>query len=96
MRRIASPPRADWQKKVEASGLTWHTFDRDNGESHTYWNESEFYEFTAGEIDLLASATNELEEMTRRAAQHVIDNRLYARMRIPEGAVPLIEQSWAI
>jgi len=95
MRRIASPPRADWQKKVEASGLTWHTFDRDNGESHTYWNESEFYEFTAGEIDLLASATNELEEMTRRAAQHVIDNRLYARMRIPEGAVPLIEQSWA-
>jgi glutathionylspermidine synthase len=94
MRRIVSPPRADWQKKVEAAGLTWHTFERGTGEQHTYWDESAFYEFTAQEIDLLASATNELEEMTRQAAQHVIDNRLYPKMGIPECAVPLIEQSW--
>src|SRR5580700_11043642 len=94
MRRLASSPRIDWQKRVEAVGLSWHTFERDTGEQHTYWNESAFYEFTAQEIDLLASATNELEEMTRQAAQHVIDNRLYAKMGIPECAVPLIEQSW--
>ena len=89
MQRIASPPRANWQKKVEAAGLTWHT-----GEHQAYWNESAFYEFTAKEVDLLASATNELEEMTRKAAQHAIDNRLYSKMGIPEPAVPLIERSW--
>ncbi len=89
MRRIASPPRADWQKKVEAAGLTWHT-----PENQPYWNESAFYEFTAAEVDLLASATNQLEEMTRKAAQHVIDNRLYSRMGIPAHAVSLIERSW--
>jgi glutathionylspermidine synthase len=82
MRRIASTPRADWQKKVEAAGLTWHT-----GEHHAYWDESAFYEFTAKEVDLLASATNELEAMTRKAVQHMIDNRLYSKMGIPELAV---------
>jgi glutathionylspermidine synthase len=89
MRRIATPPRADWQKRVEAAGLTWHT-----GEQQPYWNESAFYEFTGKEVDLLAAATNELEEMTGKAAQHVIDNRLYSKMGIPEFAVPLIESSW--
>jgi glutathionylspermidine synthase len=32
--------------------------------------------------------------MTLAAAQHVIDNRLYSRMGIPEQAIPLIESSW--
>jgi glutathionylspermidine synthase len=89
MRRIASHPRADWQQIVEATGLAWHT-----AELQPYWNESAFYEFTAKEVDLLASATNELEEMTRKAVQHVIDNRLYSNMGIPAHAVPLIERSW--
>ena len=62
MQRIASSPRANWQERVEAAGLTWHT-----GEHEAYWNESAFYEFTAKEVDLLASATNELEEMMRKA-----------------------------
>jgi glutathionylspermidine synthase len=89
MRRIESTPRPDWQRRVEAAGLTWHTAD-----DHPYWNESAFYEFSVAEIELLASATNELEEMTRKAAAHVIDNRLYAMLAIPEFAVPLIERSW--
>ncbi len=89
MRRIVSTPRPDWQKKVEAAGLTWHTSG-----SHPYWNESAFYELTPEEVDLLASATHDLEKMTRTAVQHVIDNRLYSTMGIPESAVPLIEHSW--
>ena len=68
MRRVESPPRSDWQQRVEAAGLTWHT-----AEQQPYWNESAFYEFSAKEVDLLAAATNELEEMTRKAAQHAID-----------------------
>ena len=70
MRRIASPPRANWQSKVEAAGLTWHTPDQ------PYWNESAFYEFTAREADILEAATNELEAMSLAAVQHIIGNKL--------------------
>ncbi|MBZ5581689.1 MAG: glutathionylspermidine synthase family protein [Acidobacteriia bacterium] len=88
MRRIASTPRAGWEKKVEEVGLTWHSGEQ------VYWNESAFYEFSAKEVDAIEAAANELEKMTLAAAQHIIDNKLYSRMAIPEGAVPLIEQSW--
>ncbi|HXA53004.1 MAG TPA: glutathionylspermidine synthase family protein [Candidatus Acidoferrum sp.] len=88
MRRIATDPRPDWQRKVEEYGLTWA-----EGEQ-PYWNESAFYEFTAKEVNALETATNELEAMTLKAAQHMIDNKLYARMGIPEIAIPLIESSW--
>src|ERR1019366_4773216 len=88
MRRIAATPRPDWQSKVEGAGLTWHTGEQ------PYWNEAAFYEFTAKEVDVLEAATNELERMTLQAAQHVIDNKLYAKLAIPEMAVPLIESSW--
>src|SRR5215471_5597068 len=76
-------------EKVEAAGLTWR-----NVGGFPYWDESAFYEFTAPAADLLAGATNELERMTREAVQHAIDNRLYAKMAIPELAIPLIERSW--
>ena len=88
MRRVEAAPRENWQKKVEEVGLIWHSGDQ------VYWNESAFYEFTAKEVDALEAATNELEKMTLAAAQHIIDNKLYARMGIPEIAVPLIEASW--
>ncbi len=88
MRRVAAAPRDNWQRKVEEAGLIWHSGDQ------VYWNESAFYEFTAKEVDTLEAATDELEKMTLAAAQHIIDNKLYARMGIPEIAVPLIEASW--
>ncbi len=88
MRRIASTPRPHWQERVGSVGLTWHSLDQ------PYWNESAFYEFSTGEVDRLEAATNELQKMTLAAAQHVIDNRLYGRMGIPDSAIPLIESSW--
>jgi len=88
VRRISTSPRNGWEKKVEDVGLTWHSGDR------VYWNESAFYQFTAKEVDQIEAATNELETMTLAAAQHVIDNHLYASMGIPDIAVPLIERSW--
>jgi glutathionylspermidine synthase len=89
MRRVAAPPRANWQSKVEAAGLTWHT------PGQSYWNESAFYEFTALEVDLLEAATNQLEQMSLAAVRHIIDNKLYAQMGVAASAVPLVETSWA-
>jgi glutathionylspermidine synthase len=88
MRRVASAPRAHWQSKVQEAGLTWHT------PGQAYWNEAAFYEFTAREVEILEAATNELEKMSLAAVQHIIDNKLYAQMGIPESAVALVEASW--
>ncbi len=88
MRRITCSPRENWQKKVESVGLAWHSA------SGAYWNESAYYEFSAREVDTIEAATNDLHGLCLRTVQHVIDNKLYARMGIPEIAVPLIERSW--
>jgi glutathionylspermidine synthase len=100
MRRVASTPRDHWEAKVEAAGLTWHTGEpavqtlSTPLKSETYWNESAFYELTPSEVEVLESSTDELAEMTLHVAQHVIENKLYSKMGIPESAVPLIESSW--
>jgi glutathionylspermidine synthase len=92
VRRIASLPRTDWQSKVQAVGLTWHASCDTPGQP--YWNESAFYEFTAREVEILEAATNELEAMSLKAVQHIIDNKLYTQMGIPARAIPSIERSW--
>src|SRR6516165_2792542 len=88
MLRVPSEPRKNWQYKVEEVGLLWHS-----GEV-PYWNESAFYEFTHAEVDLLERATHDLWRMAIEAAGHVIQERLYSRLAIPDHAVPLIERSW--
>src|SRR5215831_808511 len=88
MRRITCSPRTGWQQKVEEVGLAWHS------SSGAYWNESAYYEFSAREVDTIEAATNNLHDRCLEAVQQVIDDRLYARMGIPEMALPLIERSW--
>jgi len=94
MRRVGSTPRVHWESKVEAAGLTWHSGESSSESSAVYWNESVFYELSAKEVEILESSTNELAGMTLHAAQHIIENKLYAKMAIPESAVGLIESSW--
>ena len=89
MDRIATPPRFDWQEKVASHGLNYHTID-----GQPYWDETAYYSFTSSEVDVLESATAELHEMCIKAAEHVINNRLYSRLGIPPLAVPIIERSW--
>jgi glutathionylspermidine synthase len=89
MERIITPPRFDWQEKVESYGMGFHTI-----EGQPYWDETAYYRFTSSEIDELESATQELHEMSIKAAEHVITGRLYDRLQISPDAVPLIEQSW--
>ena len=88
MRRVLTVPRADWQKRVEGLGLAWHSNQK------PYWNECAYYEFSAKEVDVIQSATNELESMALEAVRHVIEHKLYWRMGIPDSAIELIERSW--
>jgi glutathionylspermidine synthase len=91
MKRITLAPRPDWQSKVEAVGLTYHSPE---SMPHPYWDESAAYEFTSGEIDTLEAAGNTMQEMCLAAAQHVIDNKRYTELDIPAIAIPVIERAW--
>jgi glutathionylspermidine synthase len=90
MQRIPLTPREDWQQTVESQGLIFHTLE--NGTP--YWDESAAYQFTAAEIDTLEAAGNKLQEMCLAAAQHIIDEKRYAELDIPEFAVEAIEWAW--
>lgn len=89
MERIVTPPRFDWQEKVESYGMNYHTID-----DQVYWDETAYYSFSASEIDELESATEELQELCIKAAEHVISNNLFSKLMIPAPAIPLIKRSW--
>ena len=91
MNRIALNPRPDWQQKVETAGLAFHS---PAAMTEPYWNESAAYEFTAAEVDTLEAAANTMQTMCLAAAQHIIDQKLYDQLGIPEAAVPVIDLAW--
>lgn len=93
MRRVGIDPRENWEQKVEAVGLVYHTPD-DGSMDRPYWDEAAAYEFTAAEIDTLEVAGNEMQTMCLAAAQHIIDNKRYAELEIPWAAIPAIEWAW--
>ncbi|MBS1814862.1 MAG: glutathionylspermidine synthase family protein [Acidobacteria bacterium] len=87
-------PRPNWQAIVEEQGLTFHSTEDLAAEGATYWDESACYEFTADEVDTLEATANEMQQLCLAAAQHIIDNKRYVELEIPEVAVPLIEWAW--
>lgn len=89
MQRHTCHPRTDWHERVENVGLTFHSHD--NG---PYWDESACYELTAQEVDALEKAANTLHFLCIDAAEAVIENNWWARLGIPEIAVPNILRSW--
>ena len=89
MKRHTTSPRVDWQKTVESQGMVYHTAD-----GVPYWDESVYYEFSSKQVDVLEEATNKLHALCLNAVQHIIDNKRYKELQIPESAIPLIEYSW--
>lgn len=98
MQRIATIPRDDWQRKVEAGGLIFHTPEAEPGPDpqpdRPYWDESAAYQFEATEIDMLEAAAHKLQDMCLEAAQHIVDKKRYAELDIPPAAIPAIEWAW--
>jgi glutathionylspermidine synthase len=88
MKRISVRKRDNWQQRLEDIGFTFHSIDG------TYWNEGFCYEFSAGQIDRIEAATQELQEMAVAVASRVIGEKLYSRIGIPERFIPLVEASW--
>ena len=82
-------PRRDWQAKVEALGLIWHSTD-----GLPYWAEDAYYTLTEAEIDRIAAASEDLHQMFLAAGEHVVTHNLWARFGIPDWCVPLIVAAW--
>ena len=89
MQRLALDPRADWQAKVEALGLVWHSAG-----GAPYWNESACYSFTLAEIETIERATATLYDLFLNAGEYIVSNRLFARFGIPDWCEPLIVEAW--
>jgi glutathionylspermidine synthase len=89
MKRVAITPRPNWEKRLESTGLTFHSI---GGEP--YWNESACYVFTGREVDEIERATNTLHEMCTAAVGRVIEKREFDRLKIPREVVDLIIASW--
>lgn len=89
MLRRSIEKRNNWQEIVESQGLVYHS-----PQQKTYWDESAYYEFKRLEVLKIESATSDLQKLCLEAAQHVIDNNLFDRLKIPEAWVPTIKQAW--
>jgi len=89
MLRIATPPRADWNKVVESQGLLFHSID-----GEPYWDETAYYLFEAKEVDLIEAASYRLNEMCLEAAGHVIKNGRLGELDIPAPFHEFVARSW--
>ena len=87
MERLEIPVRPDFAAKLEAVGLSFHSWEN-------YWKEDACYRFSAEQIDEIESVTEELHRMCLLAVEHVVKTRDFARLGIPEVFWEAITSSW--
>jgi glutathionylspermidine synthase len=90
MQRQTLPPRADWQRRVESVGLSFHTLE--NGDP--YWDESACYVFSPAQIDQIEVATYALNDLCLKAVEHVLRHDRWEEFQIPPQFVEYIRRSW--
>jgi glutathionylspermidine synthase len=90
MQRLNLTARPNWQKKVKAVGLAFHTTD----DGAPYWNESACYAFTSAEIDVIEKATYALNDLCLKAVDHILKHNLWAEFQVPPEFVAFIRKSW--
>jgi glutathionylspermidine synthase len=87
MERRALPPRADYQQRVEAQGLSFHARE-------DYWNESACYRLSAAEVDTLEAASAELHALYQAALERVIREERLGELAVPAPFHGLLADSW--
>lgn len=59
MKREIIEPRENWQQKVEALGLSFHT----DSDGHPYWFEKAYYELSEFDVQKISQATTNLYDI---------------------------------
>ena len=90
MHRQRLDPRPDWESRLEALGLPFHTHD----DGSPYWREDACYVFRAAEIAVLERAATELQAMCLKAVEHVLEKGRFREYGIPDPMIPVIRESW--
>lgn len=88
MRRVPIQGRAGWRQRQEELGFTFHSV------GGRYWVEDAAYELSAAEVDVLESASNELERLCLEAVERVVAENLFARLNIDANGAALATKSW--
>lgn len=91
-RRSNTTPRENWQSKVEAAGLTYHT----NEDGSAYWDESMCYRFEMSEAVAIRDSVAEMHRLIMAGVSYVVENPhlITERFAIPENYVPYILESY--
>jgi glutathionylspermidine synthase len=88
MKREPSAPRHEWERRLDAVGLTYHSCEG------AYWREDACYAFDAAEIEVLETATDELHQMCLEIVNEVIAQDRFDRLAIPALCHEAIRKSW--
>lgn len=91
MLRYAVDERPHWRDRASQLGFAFHS---PNGEP--YWDETAYYGFTLQQVEKdIEAASAEVEALCRHLVDRVVrDERLLARLAIPEHAWGLVRTSW--
>ncbi len=86
--------RPGWREAIIRDGVVYADTDLPGGGAVCYWVEDAFYQVSVADTDNLARACNELTAMLIEAGDHIIAERLFDRLGIPDFAVPAIVRTW--
>lgn len=87
MYRETNPARAQWESRVERSGLWFHS------NPEPYWTETAHYRFSLQQIETIEAATEELHRLCLTAVEHIVREHRFAELHIPDRAIPYIQQA---
>ncbi len=76
MQRLKINPRNDYVKRLEAQGLSFHSWD-------DYWKEDVCYQFSLKQIEEIEAATQELHAMYLNAMKFAIEGKRLGKLGIP-------------
>jgi glutathionylspermidine synthase len=88
MRREARQPRPNWRQRCEEAGFSFHSM------GGTYWDESAAYRFSAGQVDRIEAASEEIHRLCLAAAEEAVRARRFAEFAIPPDFHDVVAQSW--
>jgi len=88
VRRTTLPPRADWRRRCEELGFSFHSV------GGRYWEEAACYVFSAEEIDVLEAAAEELHRLCLNACERVVRDARYSELAIPAPFFESVGESW--
>lgn len=90
MRRQRMTARPDWQARLEALGMPFHTHE----DGSPYWREDACYSFSPAEIDRLEQAANALQALCLQAIEHLLERGDFRAFGLPDAMIPVIRESW--